>query len=620
MLRSLLLLALAAAPALAAEGTFGLSAARHAAWINALKKKGLRPVLVSAHSQAGKPAFSALAVANPDRFAWSAQSGLTAAAFNARFKQLSRDGYRLESLSVYAATAGARFADVWVKDRSVAWASRFGLSHEQYQEFFNEQNKKGFRPVCVNGYLERGAVKYAAVFHQRGGEWVAHHGLQEDDYGRKLNDYKARGFRAAFVSAFHDGKRVLVNLVVEKAAGAWALSHGMSSPKFQDEMKAQSKAGLELAGLAGYTNGRDSRYAAFWHTARRPAAENLPVTGVEVPSLAAFDKAMLAYMKEREIEAGVLCVSREGKIVLSRGYGFLTRDHAKKLPPDAPFRIASVTKPITAALIRGLARRGKLKLSDKAFAVLGVDLPPGKKADPRLKDITIEQLLAHKGGFDRDAAPLTDPMFQAMLVRRELKLSGPPTPLDVVRFMNGRKLDFPPGSKTVYSNYGYCVLGRVIEKVTGASYEANVRGLLRPLGVTSVELGRTLPEKRSPKEPFYSDPGFSTNVISGTGTVPWPDGGFCLEVMDSHGGLIATAPGLSRFLHAYWISGEPRMGNGQTWTFFGSLPGTFAMVKQRPDGVNIVALFNQRTAPAGKKAEDIEAILDRAAGSITKWP
>ena len=66
--------------------------------------------------------------------------------------------------------------------------------------------------------------------------------------------------------------------------------------------------------------------------------------------------------------------------------------------------------------------------------------------------------------------------------------------------------------------------------------------------------------------------------------------------MDAHGGLIASAPALGQFMQAYWISGEPRKpkSKGQHWTFFGSLPGTTAMVVQRADGVDIAVLLNAR--------------------------
>lgn len=68
-----------------------------------------------------------------------------------------------------------------------------------------------------------------------------------------------------------------------------------------------------------------------------------------------------------------------------------------------------------------------------------------------------------------------------------------------------------------------------------------------------------------------------------------------LDVMDAHGGLVASAPALCRFLEAYWLSGEPRPRGGRAnWTFMGSLPGTTALVRQRDDGLNVAVLLGGR--------------------------
>jgi len=88
--------------------------------------------------------------------------------------------------------------------------------------------------------------------------------------------------------------------------------------------------------------------------------------------------------------------------------------------------------------------------------------------------------------------------------------------------------------------------------------------------------------------------------------------------MEAHGGLISTARACSQFLRGYWLNGSPRDATAGDFYFFGSLPGTYALARQRPDGVNITVLMNQR-------AEDdsysiIKAIMDSAADSIITWP
>jgi N-acyl-D-amino-acid deacylase len=237
--------------------------------------------------------------------------------------------------------------------------------------------------------------------------------------------------------------------------------------------------------------------------------------------------------------------------------------------------------------------------------------------DPRLQKITIRHLLEHKGGWDRDRA--FDPMFRPLEISAALGKKGPAGPEDVIRYMMGQPLQFDPGSRECYSNFGYCVLGRVIEKVTGQSYVEYVRkALLAPLGITSVELGRSLPRDRNPREPIYLDPSKDRNVVEPESqeAVPAPDGTFYLEAMDAHGGLIASSRDLLRFLDAYWISGEPRKGGSAYHLHFGSLPGTWAMVQQQPNGVNVAALFNQRTDPSGLDYDTIaDMMLEAGSGT-----
>jgi N-acyl-D-amino-acid deacylase len=317
-----------------------------------------------------------------------------------------------------------------------------------------------------------------------------------------------------------------------------------------------------------------------------PVPAAVPVTGVAVESLKAFDDAMLEFMRKYEIQAGVLAVSKDGRIVLDRGYGWADQARTKPTPPDALMRIASVAKPITRAAVLKLIREGKLSLDTKVFAYLGIEPPGGKTADERIYKITVKNLLEHRGGWDRDQAG--DPMFQMNQVRKDLKLGRPPTPRDVIRWMMGRPLQFDPGEREAYSNFGYCVLGRVIEKASGKPYEQYVtEAVLRPAGITSVRISRDRAADRDAREVWY----------------PVADGDFSTEAMDAHGGLASTAGDLCRFMRAWWISGE-RRGVGpyknQNWIFFGSLPGTSAMAMQRPSGVDIAVLLN---GPAGKSKE-----------------
>lgn len=347
-----------------------------------------------------------------------------------------------------------------------------------------------------------------------------------------------------------------------------------------------------------------------------------PVTGTAVPELGSLDAVMTAFMSERSIPAGSLAVMREGRLVMSRGYGFADADRLQPVQPTTPFRLASLTKPLTAAAVRRLMAAGRLAADARVFDLLGLDSSAGTEFDDRWRSITVEHLLTHRAGFDREQAG--DPMFRSRTIAAALGIPSPPSAADTVRFMTGRPLQFDPGLKQVYSNFGYCLLGRIVEQVTGASYEDHLRGeLLAPLDIHSIRLGRSLPEHRDPHEPCYLDPGRVESVFGPAGgpPVPFPDGGFHLEAMDAHGGLIGSAPDLVMFLRHHDMDGQRvEDGVGRPGAFFGSLPGTFTLMLRRADGIAAAALFNQRTDASGLAYDAILARLQAALSEVSSWP
>ena len=127
--------------------------------------------------------------------------------------------------------------------------------------------------------------------------------------------------------------------------------------------------------------------------------------------------------------------------------------------------------------------------------MLELKAPRGPKAkfDDRWKKVTILHLLQHRGGWDRDKS--FDPMFRSPTICEELKVEPPADPDAIIRYMLRQPLDFDPGERYAYSNFGYCLLGRVIEKVSGSGYEDYVKKeVLAPLGVKRMRLGKTLPD------------------------------------------------------------------------------------------------------------------------------
>lgn len=404
------------------------------------------------------------------------------------------------------------------------------------------------------------------------------------------------------------------------------------------------------------------------HGRADPPLGELPVTGRDDPNLAAFDRLMAAFVTLYEVPGAALAVTRKGKLVYARGFGYADVEKKEPVRPDGLFRVASLSKPVTAAAVLRLVDAGKLRLRDKAFDLVKVEphLKPGAKPDPRLKDVTVLHLLHHTAGWDRAASG--DPMVgRSVAIAKALKVDPPARADHIVRYMAGKPLDFGPGQRHAYSNFGYCLLGRVIEAVAGKGYEEYVRAeVLAPLGVTRMRLGKTLPEGRAAGEVrYYDERGRTAPCVVGPQLgkpVPTPYGAWSLEAMDAHGGWVGSAVDLVRFAAAFddparskvlsrdgvatmfaWPDGaagyEPDgrqrtayygcgwsvVADGKTGAqnhfHTGLLDGAASLLVRRADGLNWAVLFNTGAGPAGDHLGGaIDLYVHRAANRVTAWP
>jgi N-acyl-D-amino-acid deacylase len=387
-------------------------------------------------------------------------------------------------------------------------------------------------------------------------------------------------------------------------------------------------------------------------------------TGKQDPRLANFDRLLHDFIEHHRVSGAALAVTDQGRLVYARGYGYADLATHEPVQPTSLFRIASVSKPITAVAVLQLIEQSKLKLDDKVYEVLDykTDIEKaGAEFDVRQRDITIRHLLEHRGGWDREKS--FDAMFEPVKFAQQQNVPAPAGPQDIIRVMLRHKLDFAPGERYAYSNFGYCLLGRVIEKLTGMPYEAYVKEkVLAPLGIHTMRLGASRLEGRAPGEVRYYQPGTAKSVFQAdlNQDVPWQYGGWNLEAMDAHGGWIASAVDLARFaaafddpahcpilsaasielmhgrppgLAAHDEAGKPkdvyyslgwsnRVTDGKVGHWHtGSLSGTATIVIRRSDGRNLVVLLNTRVSPQSEHlSRDIDGLIQKAASSITDWP
>lgn len=392
-----------------------------------------------------------------------------------------------------------------------------------------------------------------------------------------------------------------------------------------------------------------------------------PVTGVVNANLKSFDELMTSFLAENKVPGAALAVTYRGKLAYARGFGYADTDAKEPVRPAALFRVASVSKPITAVAVMRLVQQGKLGLDDEVAGRLKLTafVPPGAEADPRWERVTVRQCLQHTGGWDRDKS--FDPIGRPREIAKSLGTRLPVTPEHVVRYMMGRPLDFDPGARHAYSNLGYLVLGRVVEAVTGQPYEAYVRKeVLAPLGVKSARLGRALAENRLEGEVRYYDRGgrFGPAVVPPRvgQPVPFPYGAENFEAFEAHGGWVASAVDLVKFAAAFddpaacpvlsaksigamWARPDGAAGRGadgkpaaayygcgwmvrpvgaagkrNAW-HTGFIAGTEALLVRRHDGLTWALLFNTHNSPDGKSlAGLIDGRLHEAADRVKVWP
>lgn len=212
--------------------------------------------------------------------------------------------------------------------------------------------------------------------------------------------------------------------------------------------------------------------------ATTPSASAAPASpSAPPPSAAPADAALAAGLDARiasegEAFSGVVLVARDGAPIYQKAVGLADREHSRANTLDTRFSLASLTKMFTAVAVLQLVQAGKVRLD----APLGTYLTDYPNQDVARK-VTIHHLLTHTGG----TGDTNGPEFAAH--REQLR-----SPEDYVALFGNRPPLFEPGSRWQYSNYGFVLLGRVIERVSGQSYYDYVTAhVFSPAGMTHTD-------------------------------------------------------------------------------------------------------------------------------------
>ena len=355
-----------------------------------------------------------------------------------------------------------------------------------------------------------------------------------------------------------------------------------------------------------------------------------------------IDDLIQDYMRQHSVKAGQFALFVNGALRVSNAYTWGEPDYPITRT-DHVMRVASCSKAFTTAAILDLLApptgKAVLKFDDKVFDILFPENPP-EPVDARVKDITVEHLLEHTGGWDYRSGPgaLSDWVFHLKEIGRYFDLHSPPGKKEFARYVLCEiPLNFDPGTRPqvlftppgqpsqamdTYSNIGYVLLGMIVDEKSSSFIDHLNANLLSPLSITDVFVGKTREWDRLPNEVFYESPGSGPDATRDPfdpTSAPFPYGGdgSLKEVMDSGGGLIMSANSLAKFITQYNVSMtmldptkinelKPRQKTDATLSRQGAMPGTQAVARS----------FQVK---GGSKTYDMALIFNRQDISKLDW-
>ena len=368
----------------------------------------------------------------------------------------------------------------------------------------------------------------------------------------------------------------------------------------------------------------------------------------EGPEFFGMERTIKSFMRRWEISGASIAIAKNGQLVYAKGFGLADKANNTETEPYNKFRIASISKLITAVAIMKLQEEGKLSVSDRVFGPDGILNDPfyNDPRDKRVYGITVAHLLSHEGGW---STRWGDQMFIPYVIAESMDVNSPVDTKTIVRFALNKGLHFTPGTGKAYSNLGYAILGLVIEKVSGMSYFDYCRKeILEPIGIYDMTFARNLPYEKAPFEVTYYEPGdavLKPSIYGKDNLVPASYGGNDIEALGGAGAWLATAPDLMKLLlsidgfdskkdilshesitfmtdgkNGYAPVGWKTTIYDGTWWRTGTFPGSAGMIKRQSDGTAWVVLLNTSAWNGPEFSTDINYMMARALSQTKVWP
>jgi CubicO group peptidase (beta-lactamase class C family) len=526
------------------------------------------------------------------------------------------------------------------------------MSSTDLQTQLNQLGSAGYRPYWISGCGAGASKRFSALWINDG--LVEHTCVDSTRTGfdDDVQNYRTGGYRLMSATGYNTAAfPQLSGVVVQAEQPPWESFYDQTLADLNATTTDYSSLGYRPTFVTAYETTSGTRYTSAWEKIPQPKVWT--VTGPSAPLLVNYDSAMQQFMQARHIPNGALAVTKNGRLVLARGYTNAPVDWPIT-QPDSRFRLASLSKTLTAVGVMKLIETG----------VIGIDQPintimdTSAWVDPRINQVTFRHLLQHRGGWNVSVSG--EAMYSDFAVSATTGQPLPTTPQMIIDYVATRPLDYDPGSQFYYSIFGYCLLGRLIELATGMNYETWMHdNIFSPIQVYAPRMGNSLITQQHAGEPPYHDPYQRVNrCVMGPGTPEYVSGPYVatnVHSLYSSAGMTASAVDYARFLTAfddpdhspllsratidlmwspppgtppnafwYYAAGWNINPTGSPGQFYashsGSMVASATFYWREYNGVNWVALFSTNDILGLPSIAQIGQTMDSLVNGTTQWP
>lgn len=584
---------------------------------------------------------------------------LNGTAHGDKVESLSSDGYRMISLSAYGTPPELKYAAIWVQSEGRPFEAIHDADEATYDAWFESWKSKGYVSTHISVAGPAGSAVYAGVMeHSDVTNWAQECGMTSPfafDNATNGIDMLVKGFSmygtpsdrrycilghenignqqstifystttypidyqtvyASEVSKrfwrpsrlFVSDDHIITPQFVDTEVGRWVAKDGLATNELATEIAAQREKGLSPIGLNGGGAGESVRFAVIFAEHSIPEARKWSATGSVTrfqdneATTAALDETMRAWMQKNGVRQAQVGIALNGSTIAERSYTWAESSRAV-VQPDDVFLLASVSKMFAYAAINSLVEAGDIDFSTPVYPLLGY-----QPADARAGNITVDHLLGHTAGYNRDRSGDVAFMF------RDVALSlfngtRAATLRDIIEYQVTRPLDFEPGTDYSYSNYGIMLLSYIVTNVTGTPYLEYLQEHV--LDGLDVQLYETAAEKHA-NDRIVQESRFTGHDPTAPGTthlVPSPHGGDGAVKEECTGAfsLAASAGTVARFIGRHAVLGTG--GRAMYAERDGSLAGARTFASSSQPEVDWALNLNTRELASGAEFDELRFV------------